>query len=423
MPTLSLISPWRHYATKTSSALEVTTYLLCAITLIVAMFDNTLSMKLYNVTAILGLLALLLRGKPESYSVQYWLLPLAIFIIGALDVVWYSAFKVDHSPFRATYHSYLNTAKIFLFGAFLTLLALTSRIRIKKELPLYILYSLSFFIAGYAYYIKSTTGMARLDFGIGTATGAAYSIMFVGIVSGISILYTQRNHPILFLLNAIAIFYALALTQTRSTLLIFPVICALSLVAGYIKSPKKLFFSVIGFLIALVVLIAIFSKPIYNRYHEGVSDLNRYSQGNSNSSLGARLAMYEIGFDIFKDAPFAARSADTRAERMTELAKEHKYLQGALEFSNVHLHNELIEAASLKGIAGVLSTLFFYIALFFTVYYHRSLGLFALTLAAIGIGLSDVILWSRSVPIIIITAIVLMLFLKKNRQHGDIASQ
>ncbi|QMK81043.1 hypothetical protein [Citrobacter sp. RHB20-C15] len=152
MPTLSLISPWRHYATKTSSALEVTTYLLCAITLIAAMFDNTLSMKLYNVTAILGLLALLLRGKPESYSVQYWLLPLAIFIIGALDVVWYSAFKFDHSPFRATYHSYLNTAKIFLFGAFLTLLAQTSRIRFKKELPLYILYSLSFFIAGYAYY-------------------------------------------------------------------------------------------------------------------------------------------------------------------------------------------------------------------------------------------------------------------------------
>lgn len=364
MPTLSLASPWRHYATKTSSALEITTYLLCTITLIVALFDNTLSMKLYNVTAILGLLALLLRGKPESYSVQYWLLPLAILIIGALDIAWYSTFKVDNSPFRATYHSYLNAAKIFLFGAFLILLALTSRIRFKKELPLYILYSLSFFIAGYAYYIKTTTGMARLDFGIGTATGAAYSIMFVGIVSGISILYARRNHPILFLLNAIAIFYALALTQTRSTLLIFPVICALSLVAGYIKSPKKLFFSVIGFFIALVVLIVLFSKPIYNRFHEGVSDLTRYSQGNSKSSLGARLAMYEIGFDIFKEAPLAARSADTRAQQMKELASEDKYLQGALEFSNIHLHNEFIEAASLKGIAGVLSTLLFYIALF-----------------------------------------------------------
>ena len=71
----------------------------------------------------------------------------------------------------------------------------------------------------------------------------------------------------------------------------------------------------------------------------------------------------------------------------------------------------------------VLSTLLFYVALFYTVYYHRSLGLFALTLAIIGTGLSDVILWSRSVPIILITAIGLRLFLTTNRVHGDLAPQ
>lgn len=79
------------------------------------------------------------------------------------------------------------------------------------------------------------------------------------------------------------------------------------------------------------------------------------------------------------------------------------------------MHNELVEAASLKGIAGILSTLLFYAALFYTVYYHRSLGLFALTLAIIGTGMSDVILWSRSIPIILITAVALMLLIKKNR--------
>lgn len=415
MPTVSHQSRWKSWTGKASLALEMTTWLLCFITLVVALFNNNLSMKLYNVTAILGLLALILRGKPDGYAVRYWLLPLSILLIGVIDLLWYSAFKVDNSPFRATYHSYLNTAKIFIFGAFLTLLALTTKIRFKKEWPLYILYALSFFIAGYAHYIKVTTGISRLDFGIGTATGAAYSIMFVGIVSSVSILYTQRNHPVLFLLNAIAVFYALALTQTRSSLLIFPVICALTLVAGYLKSPRKLFFSVIAFFIALVVLAGAFSKPIYSRYHEAVADLTQYNNGNSVSSLGARLAMYEIGFDIFKEAPFAARSADTRGERMTALATEHPYLTGALEFSNVHLHNEFIEAASLKGLAGIVSTLLFYIALFFTVYYHRSLGLFALTVAIIGTGLSDVILWSRSIPIILILAVVLVLFIKKNR--------
>ncbi|MGJ7676611.1 hypothetical protein ACSF6Z_12250, partial [Escherichia coli] len=83
------------------------------------------------------------------------ILPLSIFFIGFLDLIWYSVFKVDNSPFRATYHSYLNTAKIFIFGSFIVFLALTSQLKNKKESILYILYSLSFIIAGYAMYINS----------------------------------------------------------------------------------------------------------------------------------------------------------------------------------------------------------------------------------------------------------------------------
>ncbi|MTH45527.1 O-antigen ligase family protein [Intestinirhabdus alba] len=422
MPALHRSEPWTLYCQKSSTALEMVTYVLCFATMLVALIDNNLAMKLYTITAIAGLLALLLRGKPRSFSSQHWLLPLAILIVGAVDLIWYSAFKVDHSPFRATYHGYLNTAKIFLFGTFLTLLVLSSKIRLNRETPFYILYAVSFIIAGYAYSVKTATGLERIDFGIGSATGAAYSIMLVGIISAVSILYTRRNHPLLFLLNIIAVYYALMLTQTRSTLLMFPIICAIALTSSYLKSPKKLFFSVVGFFILLVALVALFSKPIYHRYHEGLADFTNYSSNNnSHSSLGARLAMYEIGFDIFREAPLAFRSADERGARMQALATEHPYLQGALEFSNVHLHNEFIEAASLKGLAGILSTLLFYIALFFTVYRHRSLGLFALTLAVIGTGLSDVIIWSRSIPIIMITGIVLILFIKTNRTDRAIS--
>ncbi|MCQ7057590.1 O-antigen ligase family protein [Escherichia coli] len=396
-----------------SLGLEITTYLLCFITLIVALLDNNLSMKLYSITAILSLFALISRGKPKNYNMQYWLLSLAVLIIGITNLIWYSAFKVDNSPFRSTYHNYLNTAKIFIMGAFLVLLVLSSKIKIKREVPLYIMYTLSFIIAGYAFYIKSTTGAIRIDFGIGTATGAAYSIMFVGITSAVSVLYTKRNHPVFFILNIIAVFYALALTQTRSSLLLLPIISALSLALFYMKSPKKLFFSAIGFLILMTTLIIVFSKPLYDRYHEAVVDLNLYSNDNSNSSLGARFAMYEIGFDILREDPFVMRSAESRAQLMTERAEKQTYLSGALEYSNIHLHNEIIESASLKGVAGVISTIFLYIALFYTVYKYKSLGLFAFTLAIIGTGLSDVIIWARSIPIIMICAIVLLLFIKK----------
>ena len=129
--------------------------------------------------------------------------------------------------------------------------------------------------------------------------------------------------------------------------------------------------------------------------------------------------MYESGAKIFAKAPFSARSAEERYELMNSLAQKRPYLNSTLQYANIHLHNEFIEAASLKGIAGILSTLFFYAALFFTVYYHRSLGLFAITLAVIVTGLSDVILWSRSIPIVLMTAMVILIFIKRKKVIED----
>ncbi len=48
---------------------------------------------------------------------------------------------------------------------------------------------------------------------------------------------------------------------------------------------------------------------------------------------------------------------------MNLLVAEHNRLRGALEFSNVHLHNEIIEAGSLKGLMGIFphfSSIFHY---------------------------------------------------------------
>ncbi|HDV2709945.1 TPA: O-antigen ligase family protein, partial [Escherichia coli] len=49
-------------------------------------------------------------------------------------------------------------------------------------------------------------------------------------------------------------------------------------------------------------------------------------------------------------------------------------------------------------------------------YKKRALGLLILTLGIVGIGLSDVIIWARSIPIIIISAIVLLLVIN-NRNN------
>lgn len=408
---------WKGYTQKTASVLEIITFTLCAVTLLTALINNNLSMKLFNITGVLAILTLIARGKAATLTGKACILPAAILLIGIVDVIWYSMFKMDNSPFRATYHSYLNTAKIFLFGTFIVLLASTSKFKVKKNALLYLFYAVSFIIFGYAAWLKFNAGMARIDFGIGTATGAAYSIMLIGIVSAISILYVEKSHPLLFLLNTAAIFTALIFTQTRSAVLLFPVICAITLVLYLSKAPKKLFLSVITFLTLLVVLSFIFSKPISQRYESAMHDIEKYQTKNdSQSSLGARLAMYQVGFDIFEDAPLAWRSAEERAQSAKGLVAWDKSLMGVMPFLNVHLHNEFIEAGSLKGLAGVLSTLLFYAGLFYAVYYYRSLGLFAFTLAIIGLGLSDVLIWSRSIPIIIICGTTVLLFFQSQRE-------
>jgi len=395
--------------------MEYGTFIFSAITLLVAMVNNNLSMKLLNICGILAILTLILKGRSSNISWKGFALPASILFIGIIDLIWYKLFKVNNSPFQATYHNYINTVRVFIFGFFIVMLAATTKIKYKSSVLLYLLYSVSFIILGYALFQKFSIGMERIDFGIGTSTGAAYSIMLVGLISAISILNTPKSHPLLFVLNAVMVFAALVLTETRSSILIFPIICCITIVTYYLKNPKKLFLGVCGFMALLIVLGLVFSQSIAKRYDAAVNDINLYQQGKGNTSLGARFAMYEAGLMIFKDAPLSWRSADERSYEVSELIKQDKTLSPVRLFTNIHLHNEIIESASLKGIVGILSIIAFYAALMFSVYYYRSLGLFAFSLAIIGTGLSDVILWARSIPIIIVCGLTLLLLFNKQR--------
>ncbi|MDM9615993.1 O-antigen ligase family protein [Kosakonia cowanii] len=415
MPVSMNAQTWKGRTEKAAFIMEYGTFIFSAVTLLVAMVNNNLSMKLFNICGILALLTLIIKGRSSNLTWKSFALPASILFIGIIDLIWYKLFKVNNSPFQATYHNYINTVRVFIFGFFMVLLAATTKIKYKSSALLYLLYSVSFIILGYALFQKFSIGLDRIDFGIGTSTGAAYSIMLVGLISAVAILYTPKSHPLLFVLNTVMVFAALVMTQTRSSILIFPVICCITIVTYYLKNPKKLFLGVCGFMALLIVLGLVFSQSIAKRYDAAVNDINLYQQGKGNTSLGARFAMYEAGLMIFKDAPLSWRSADERSYEVSELIKQDKTLSPVRLFTNIHLHNEIIESASLKGIVGILSIIAFYAALMFSVYYYRSLGLFAFSLAIIGTGLSDVILWARSIPIIIVCGLTLLLLFNKQR--------
>ena len=141
--------------------------------------------------------------------------------------------------------------------------------------------------------------------------------------------------------------------------------------------------------------------------------MSNYSQNDSDSSVGARLAMYESGLRTYA---FWGQSLETRSEKIHALAKEEPRLDGALIYLNAHLHNDIIETLSTRGVPGVLLVIFFYLAFaYYAVAVLKDYYLLILLAAPAVLSLSDVILFSKIGPTALMVVLLLMCVYSKNR--------
>lgn len=381
------------------------------VTLLTAVFFNNFSMKIYIIAVGLSIIGLIINIKHRRYDFVRLGLPSSMLMLGIIDIIWYKVFKTNGSLFSGTYHNYINMGKIFIFSFFPILIVTTSKNDLKLKYLPYLLYSSTFILFIVAIYLKLTTNIVRLDFGIGTATGAAYSIVIVGIISSSAILYAPINNTMLYVINCIVVYLMIIMTETRAAIIVFPLIMILILASRKNITYKEILKS-IGIVAALLLItMTIFKNNISDRYKNALDDITQYQQNNSINSLGARLAMYEAGYKIFIASPIKWRSAETRSEEITKLAQENKIYLGTIPFLNIHLHNDLIESASLKGVSGIITTLLFYIFALSFAWNNKSIILASITISIALIGCSDVLLISKSLPIIIVTTLILAIYI------------
>jgi O-antigen ligase len=82
--------------------------------------------------------------------------------------------------------------------------------------------------------------------------------------------------------------------------------------------------------------------------------------------------------------------------------------KSALHFMDIHLHNELIDTASLQGIPGILVMLASYISLLYFACKNKDNLFLGITLIIISVGFTDVIFISREqsifFPLVLILA-------------------
>ncbi|MGA6460655.1 O-antigen ligase family protein, partial [Klebsiella sp. K794] len=156
----------------------------------------------------------------------------------------------------------------------------------------------------------------------------------------------------------------LILTETRSALIVYPVILLYILFNKYaVAKWKALSICALSFIL-FSLMIGVFSPNVYKRASEIITDITLYQQ-NNNTSIGARLTMWYSGINEIITHPGGV-SAKERYQILADfINKKENGNPEALRNIPYHLHNDLIETMSLQGAASGLFLFFFYITLIY----------------------------------------------------------
>lgn len=357
------------------------------------------ALKIFIFSAALSLPLIGKNLKHVCSNKKNLVLPFMLLFFGLLQIIWVEIFKQPGSAFTGAYRSYQNGGKVMIFAA-LVMIALTSRAPCANKTRITSIWVILTAIGLYLFAGYQLAGAAeplsyRVALGFEHQTGTAYALTLIGLLASQAVINLRVKHTVaLYLLHFLISLAVIITTQTRAAILVYPILSIGLFLMHYRHNRAMLFKALLGF----VILVGLASIPlksiIENRYQNMMVDLHSYSQNNSNTSIGARLAMQRAGIEAGKEHLWG-QSLEQRGAEIQRLAIQDNSLQGALEFIDVHLHNEIIDTYSLKGIPGVVVLLLLYSAMFLRAYTQRSPLLFMISAAIAIYGLSDLLLYAK----------------------------
>ncbi|WP_233149011.1 O-antigen ligase family protein [Shimwellia pseudoproteus] len=341
-----------------------------------------------------------------------------IFILGLVDLLWYVLFKTRLAVYKNGYRGYLEAGKMMV-AAFFSLLYL-SRVAQREYKKIFLIVAVvgQCILFGRAFYQSLYLGAERIPLSamggninqMGAATVAAYMLTFCSLFAAIAILKSQSKYRwILFYGNFLLTLSAVVMTGTRAAIVTYPAMIILMVMIEN-RQHKKVMVKITASLIGLLVVCGVlFRHDVNQRVDDMTQDISQYNNNNSDTSVGARLAMVQAGFH---SAPgIGWQSLETRAQKITELSQHDPIYLGALKYLDVHMHNEIIEAYSTKGISGVLFIALFYLGMVFYCFKSKNYSLLVFPLAIFLFGLSDVITHAKPIPASWIVGLLLSIVL------------
>lgn len=396
----------------------------CLLSLAIVLINPDQAIKVFIFSTVLSFPVIFNNRHNLLKNKKMLILPLALFAFGLMQIIWVAIFKQQGSPFTAAYRSYQNGGKTLIFASFVITAICCQKAFSPciRQAVNYLIIAIGLSLYGWAAYQLYSIGAMnllayRVSLGFEFATGTAYALTFIALLASQAILNLRNIFVIPFYFIHFALStLAIVSTQTRAAILVYPVLCIALFLLNYRHNHKLLFQSLATFIILTLVALIPLKSILEQRYIEFKSDITAYQSDNSNTSIGARFAMQKAGLETGR-LKLWGESLEQRSAVLTELGKTDPSLSGALFFTNVHLHNEVMDTFSLKGIPGVVLLLIFYITVIYTSLKQRNALLLIVAGGIIAYGLSDMILYSKGESLISMLALSFALILVSNTKR------
>jgi len=274
-------------------------------------------------------------------------------------------------------------------------------------------FTLAFVLAtGYGIY-QVYHGIERIDLSTNRATIAAYiySTLSILLIYLLIKLKNSTGYRIATAAIIIVSFLIVVMTGTRAAILSHLLLILLMMLFHF----RKIHLKQLLIVMALVGLagVASYGKYIKPKIEQTSTEIMLYQKGDDLSSLGSRFSLWHVGLDIFSRHPFG-NTVEARHTQAAEIIAKNPKNQAALIYVDSHLHDELLEVASLQGIVGLLAVLFFYVYIITKSLVQKNTPLLMIGCCMMVYGLTDVLLISAES--LLFYMICIALFARKNPQ-------
>ncbi|MCG9597809.1 O-antigen ligase family protein [Vibrio sp. Isolate25] len=138
--------------------------------------------------------------------------------------------------------------------------------------------------------------------------------------------------------------WALVLTDSRGVWVAYPIV--MMFVIYRVFNALSLVKLVAVTLIGLSVIYFSFKPMINERIDRTVAEFNSISKGNYETSIGARLALWELGADVWIEVPITGAGDVVLEKKISEVPNRVAYRQP-------HLHNQYVDTLARYGLVGL----------------------------------------------------------------------